>query len=89
MTKAATKGGEGMAKLGTPQNRSGHMKLRGRIAEAGYTLSAFCVEAGFVGPTLSCKLTGRSPFSVPEIKRIAKVLSIPDDEIATYFFKED
>lgn len=63
-------------------------KLAGRIREICITRVEFAKKVNLSEASVSNKLTGKNPFTQPEIDRIAKVLKIPNDELYIYFFKE-
>ena len=80
------KGGDYMI---TKKKRAGHLKLRGLMAENNYSISTLSTRADMTPATLGNKLGGYSPFTVPEIKRIAEVFGLSDEDIIKYFFRED
>lgn len=53
-------------------------KLRGKIAEAGYTQGELAKKIGISQNTLTRKLTGKRDFTVGEIDRICSALDITD-----------
>ena len=61
-------------------------KLRGKIAEAGFSLSSLSRECGISRPSLRAKITGRTDFRSSEIERLAGILGIEQSEILVYFF---
>jgi transcriptional regulator with XRE-family HTH domain len=40
-------------------------------------------------PTMTLKLNGERPFTMPEVFRICDVLNIPEKDILVYFRRED
>jgi len=63
-----------------------HSKLRGRMAELGYTIKSLAKEVGMHKNTLSRKLLCEMYFTTSEIYRIVQVLGIPIESIYMYFF---
>lgn len=63
-----------------------YSKLRGRMAEFGYTNKAIASAVGITAATFSIKLNNRGEFSQGEIRKIADILKISCDEIGIYFF---
>lgn len=61
-------------------------KLKGRIAEKGYTLSSLSTAIDLSRPCLRGRINGKSDFKVSEIEKICTVLDIPRSEIDVYFF---
>lgn len=62
------------------------LKLRGRIKEKGLTEQDFAKLINLSRTSLSMRLNGKAAWNLPEIKVICKILSIPDEEVAEYFF---
>ena len=65
-----------------------HSKLRKRIVEVCGTQQACAQQMGKSRVTIVQKMHGRINFSQGEILQAARILSIPDDEILSYFFTE-
>ncbi len=61
-------------------------KLKGRIAEMGYTLSSFSEAVGISRPCLRKRINGLADFKVSEIERVCAVLKIEKTDIGDYFF---
>lgn len=59
-------------------------KLRGRMAEYGFTIRSLSERTGIPIATLSDKINGKSEFKASEIATIAKVLDI--ENVRPYFF---
>lgn len=51
-------------------------KLKGKIAEAGYTQRTLAAAMGMSKNTLSSKINGKSQFNSREIERICDLLAI-------------
>lgn len=64
-------------------------KLKGRIAEKGYTLSSLSEAVKMSRPCLRKKINGLTDFKVSEIEKVCSVLEIPHAEIDIYFFTVD
>ena len=62
-------------------------KLKGRIVEKFGTQGSFAQAMGMSGRTLSLKLDNKVDWKQTEIVKACKLLEIPDDKIADYFFK--
>lgn len=61
-------------------------KLRGRMAEKGYTIRRLAEEIGVHENTISHKLYSETFFTAVEILRICELLDISRDEMYDYFF---
>ena len=61
-------------------------KLRGRIVEVCGTQEEFARLMGKDRSTLNMKLTGKREFTQSEINKACQVLSIPDEDVTSYFF---
>jgi transcriptional regulator with XRE-family HTH domain len=61
-------------------------KLLGRMREQRLTQSEVAKSTGISEVSLNLKLNNKSSFKQSEIIRICDVLSIPLDNITTYFF---
>lgn len=62
-------------------------KLKGKIAEAGYSQRSLATELGISKNTLNSKVNGKTPFNTVEIERICEKLNIHDaTEKALIFF---
>ena len=53
-------------------------KLKGKIAEAGYSQRSLAAELGISKNTLNSKINGKTPFNTAEIELICKKLGIHD-----------
>lgn len=60
--------------------------LKARISERYGTYAAFALAAGYSPRYLTERLGNWSPFTLSEIRWIAKLLDIPGDQIGLYFF---
>lgn len=61
-------------------------KLKGKIAEAGFSQRSLAEALGMSKNTLNAKVNGKVPFNTVEIEQICKVLGIHDvTEMATIF----
>lgn len=65
-----------------------YSKLLGRIKEFGYTQGRLAKHIGIGGSSMCLKLNNKAFFTQPEIKKICKVLRIPNEEIGVYFFTQ-
>lgn len=54
-------------------------KLKGKIAEAGYSQRSLAMELGMSKNTLNSKINGKVPFNTDEIERICEKLNIHDN----------
>lgn len=63
-----------------------YSKLLGLIREKGLTQVELAGKIGVSAVTMNKKLRGHTDFTQGEIASICKVLNIPDDSIAAYFF---
>lgn len=61
-------------------------KLRGKIAEKGYTLSSFSDAMHITRPCMRNKINGVVDFKASEIEKCCVLLSIPFSEVEEYFF---
>lgn len=59
--------------------------LRGLIIAAGYTLQEFAKAIGITNTSLSYKINSKRDFTVQEIKNIARLLRLTDDQVWTIF----
>lgn len=62
------------------------LKLRGRIKEKGFSEQNFAKQINLSRTSLSLRLNGKAAWNLPEMKKVCKLLSIPDSEVAEYFF---
>lgn len=53
-------------------------KLKGKIAEAGYSQRSLAEKLGISKNTLNAKVLGKTPFNTLEIEKICKALGIHD-----------
>ena len=63
-------------------------KLRGKIAEKGFTITYFCEAANINRSTFDRKVAGRGEFTREEIEKIIRVLEMTDEETRIIFFTE-
>ena len=63
-----------------------YSKLRGRIVEKLGTQAKFAEAMDFSERTCSLKLTGKVPFTQPEIIKACRILDIDEGGIGIYFF---
>ena len=63
-----------------------YSKLRGRIREMGETQGTIAAASGMRETTYSQKINNNSEFKQSEIIDICRALSIPFDQIHSYFF---
>ena len=65
-----------------------HNKLKGRIIQVYGSCTKFAEAIGKTKQTVSLKLHGESGFSKDDILEWCDKLSIPKDEIGSYFFTD-
>ena len=53
-------------------------KLKGKIAESGYSQRSLAAELGMSKNTLNAKVNGKVPFNTVEVVKICEVLGICD-----------
>ena len=63
-----------------------YSKLKGRLAEKGYTREKFAEAIGISAVALYRRMKGELDFKQTEIKKAAEILDIHGDEITAYFF---
>lgn len=63
-----------------------YSKLRGLIKEKGLTESDLAKEINLSSSSLSCRLNGKTDWTVPEVRAVCDVLGIEKSEISKYFF---
>lgn len=61
-------------------------KLKGKIAENGFTAEGFAKAMGMTYHKWYNKLRGTTQFSTADVKKAADVLNLTDAEIITIFF---
>lgn len=61
-------------------------KLKGRMAEKGYTLTDLSKTVHLSRPSLRNKINGEVDFKVSEIERLCDALEIKRGEVVGYFF---
>lgn len=61
-------------------------KLKGKIAEKGYTISSLAQEMHISRPTLRSRINNTSDFKSCEILKMQQILDISMDELNFYFF---
>ena len=64
----------------------GMSKLRGKMAEAGYSQRSLAAAIGISANSLNNKINKRSPFNTVEIEAICKVLGITDSSEKALIF---
>ncbi len=64
-------------------------KLKGRIAEKGFTLSSLSEAVHISRPCVRKKINGTVDFKASEIERMCEVLEISKNDLCTYFFIAD
>jgi len=65
-----------------------YSKLRGKIRETYGTEMAFAEAMQMSRTTISMKLNGKYEWKTPQIVRACKLLEIPLEQSAQYFFAE-
>ena len=63
-------------------------KLKEKIDKSGYKLSYLADQLGISRFSLRNKLNEKSQFKMSEIKKLAILLKIPNNEISLYFFSD-
>lgn len=63
-----------------------YSKLEGLIKEVCGTQAAFANRIGLSERTISLKLSGKTPWKQPQIKRACEILKIKEKDIPSYFF---
>ncbi len=63
-------------------------KLKGRIIEYYGNTSEFAKAMGMSEPTMSNRLSGRTPWKLVEVAKACNLLEIPGSEITTFFLPE-
>lgn len=66
--------------------RFNYDKLRGRMAEKGYSIKGLAEKVGIHANTMGKKLYSDYYFNVDEVQKICKYLEIQPYEIPMYFF---
>lgn len=61
-------------------------KLKGKIAEKGYTISSLAQKMHISRPTLRSRINNISDFKSCEILKMQQILDISMDELNIYFF---
>lgn len=61
-------------------------KLKGRMAEKGYTLSSLSETLHMSRPSLRKRIIGTADFKASEIERLCVALDISIDDVGIYFF---
>lgn len=64
-------------------------KLKGRMAEMGFTLSSLSEALHISRPSLRKKITGATDFRVSEIEKMCPLLKINKAEINEFFFADN
>lgn len=64
-------------------------KLRGKIAERGMTVGAFCESVAINRSSFDRKMAGQHEFTRSEIKRIVDFLNLSPEETMSVFFAEE
>lgn len=65
-----------------------YRKLKGRIIEKYGSQSLFADKMGLSERTISLKMNGKRAWSQPEISKALSILSLDEDDIGEYFFRE-
>ena len=65
-----------------------YSKLEGRIVEKFRTRESFAKALGVTNKSISEKLNNKTIWKQPEISKAMELLSIPGDELESYFFKK-
>lgn len=68
-------------------NKYDYTLLEKRIKSKGYSQASLAENIRMSRTALNLKLNNHSSFTQKEIKAISSALSIPDDDISSYFFK--
>lgn len=63
-----------------------YSKLLGAIKESGKTQETVAKSIGMSESTFNKKLKGKSQFKASEMQDIMSILSLPEADIALYFF---
>jgi transcriptional regulator with XRE-family HTH domain len=63
-----------------------YSKLRGRIVEIVGSQTKFAQKLGISTGSLSMKLNNKVEFSLNDVNKAMKILSIPEEEMSKYFF---
>lgn len=61
-------------------------KLKARIFEKGLTIGAIAREMGLTAYTLGRKISGKSPMTLAEARKLMSILEIDESEFGDYFF---
>ena len=61
-------------------------KLRGLIKEKGMTESELAMKINLSASSISCRLSGKVEWTLPEMRAVCDVLEIPISDIGKYFF---
>ena len=64
-------------------------KIKGKIAEIGFTRESLAEAVGMTRATLRNKLSGESDFTVSEAAAMRKALNLNDEEFLLLFFYEE
>lgn len=64
-----------------------YLKLRGLIREKGKTEADLAKALNLSPSSLSCRLNGKTDWSLSEIQDVCTVLNIAEEEIPKYFFR--
>lgn len=63
--------------------------LKAKIAEQGLVVTGLCKTIGMPYSTWNTRINGTTQFRVGEVKKIADVLHLSDNEIILIFFNEE
>lgn len=63
-----------------------YQKLKGLIRARGRTYADVSKASGISISAFNNKMTGKTEFTIDEVRRVAYTLDIPSVEIVTYFF---
>lgn len=61
-------------------------KIKGKIAENGYTQESLANAVGMSRTTLRRKIEGNTDLTVSEVEALCKALKISENELLLYFF---
>ena len=64
-------------------------KLKGKIVENGLTQEQLAGTLGMAVATLNYKVNNKSEFKASEIKKLAEILYLTNEEVSNIFFAKD
>lgn len=62
------------------------LKLRAKMLEHGYTPTRLATEMGISERSLIAKMQNRTPFTLPDIKKICDIFAFTKKDLFTIFF---